>query len=214
MQNQVEVPAPQPPPPPAAPRTIRIESSQGGAAQTISIPLSAGEVRELRARRSELSDQLSRANNRRANIVSELDAATGANRAGLEQRLTQLDQRIFQLESEITATEQAVAGASTGLLAAGGRTESPGGEPEARVIIPSVFIVFVAFPLAVAYARRIWKRSSTPRVSPTEAGRLERIEQAVEAIAIEVERVSEGQRFVTKLLSDTNRAALSLPADR
>lgn len=33
-------------------------------------------------------------------------------------------------------------------------------------------------------------------------GRLERVEQAVEAIAIEIERVSEGQRFVTKMLND------------
>ena len=32
--------------------------------------------------------------------------------------------------------------------------------------------------------------------------RLARVEQAVEAIAIEVERISEGQRYVTKLLSD------------
>lgn len=32
--------------------------------------------------------------------------------------------------------------------------------------------------------------------------RLERIEQAVDAIAIEVERISEGQRFTTRLLSD------------
>jgi hypothetical protein len=35
--------------------------------------------------------------------------------------------------------------------------------------------------------------------------RLARLEQAVEAIAIEVERISEGQRFTTKLL--TERAA-------
>jgi hypothetical protein len=32
--------------------------------------------------------------------------------------------------------------------------------------------------------------------------RLERLEQAVESIAIEIERVSEGQRYVTKLMSD------------
>jgi hypothetical protein len=32
--------------------------------------------------------------------------------------------------------------------------------------------------------------------------RLARMERAVEAIAIEVERVSEGQRFVTKLMSE------------
>ena len=32
--------------------------------------------------------------------------------------------------------------------------------------------------------------------------RLERLEHAVESIAIEIERVSEGQRFVTKLLNE------------
>jgi hypothetical protein len=38
--------------------------------------------------------------------------------------------------------------------------------------------------------------------------RLERIEQAVDAIAVEVERISEGQRFTTKLLSEGRGNAL------
>ena len=33
-------------------------------------------------------------------------------------------------------------------------------------------------------------------------GRLERIEQAVDAMSVEVERISEGQRFTTKLLAE------------
>lgn len=33
-------------------------------------------------------------------------------------------------------------------------------------------------------------------------GRLGRIEQAIDAMAIEVERISEGQRFTTKLLAE------------
>lgn len=36
--------------------------------------------------------------------------------------------------------------------------------------------------------------------------RLARIEQAVESIAIEVERISEGQRFTTKLLAERAQA--------
>ncbi len=32
--------------------------------------------------------------------------------------------------------------------------------------------------------------------------RMERMEQAVDAIAIQIERIAEGQRFTTKLLSD------------
>jgi hypothetical protein len=42
--------------------------------------------------------------------------------------------------------------------------------------------------------------------------RLARVEQAVEAIAIEIERVSEGQRYVTKLLGD--RTLLPPPSAR
>ena len=38
--------------------------------------------------------------------------------------------------------------------------------------------------------------------------RLERVEQAVESIAIEVERISEGQRFVTKLMNDRSQPML------
>lgn len=47
--------------------------------------------------------------------------------------------------------------------------------------------------------------------------RLERVEQAVESIAIEIERISEGQRYVTRLLDERVQpvpAMLSAPAVR
>lgn len=44
--------------------------------------------------------------------------------------------------------------------------------------------------------------------SPADRQRLERVEHAIEAIAIEVERISEGQRFTTRLLTDRHAAAL------
>jgi hypothetical protein len=37
---------------------------------------------------------------------------------------------------------------------------------------------------------------------------MERLEQAVDAIAIEVERISEGQRYMTRLLSEGSAPAL------
>lgn len=184
-------------------------------AQTLSIPLSLGDVRWLRARRAELLEQLSSANDRREDITGELAGAEGTNRAGLEQQLAIVDQRIVQLESEIAQTEGILTAAPSGFLAtAEPPTYSRGPDSDAWVAIPVMLIMFVAFPLVFAHARRIWKRAPAARINPEEAGRLERIEQAVEAIAIEVERVSEGQRFVTKLLSDTSRTPLSLPADR
>jgi hypothetical protein len=55
--------------------------------------------------------------------------------------------------------------------------------------------------------------SRNPRVPAEVTGRLERIEQSLEAVAIEVERISEGQRFTTKLLSEgRTSAAAQLPA--
>ena len=42
--------------------------------------------------------------------------------------------------------------------------------------------------------------------------RLTRIEHAIDAMAIEVERISEGQRFVTKLLAERSSAPPELPA--
>jgi hypothetical protein len=41
--------------------------------------------------------------------------------------------------------------------------------------------------------------------------RLARVEQAVESIALEIERIGEGQRYVTKLLNEPGQ---SLPAQR
>lgn len=62
-------------------------------------------------------------------------------------------------------------------------------------------IVAIGWPIARAYARRVEARP-TPSVSPDVAARLERMEQAIDSIAIEVERISEGQRFTTKLLAE------------
>jgi hypothetical protein len=59
---------------------------------------------------------------------------------------------------------------------------------------------------AVAHRKEGGKleRESSPSLIDA---RLARIEQAVEAIALEVERISEGQRFTTRLLSEQSRPA-------
>ncbi|MCY7380351.1 MAG: hypothetical protein LH467_13565 [Gemmatimonadaceae bacterium] len=74
------------------------------------------------------------------------------------------------------------------------------------VLVPIVMfsmipVVAIGVPIARAYARRLESRPVAAIPSDVSA-RLERIEQAVDAIAIEMERVSEGQRFTTKLLSE------------
>jgi hypothetical protein len=69
-----------------------------------------------------------------------------------------------------------------------------------------VAAVIVGLPLMRAIARRIDKGTSAAAQIPTEVRQqLQQISQNVDAIAIEVERISEGQRFTTKMLADRTR---------
>jgi hypothetical protein len=80
----------------------------------------------------------------------------------------------------------------------------------ARVMIALSFFGSVAYSVSAIAKAAVANRKGGTRLeresmpSITEA-RLARIEQAVEAIALEVERISEGQRFTTKLLSEQAR---------
>jgi len=74
-----------------------------------------------------------------------------------------------------------------------------------------VVAIVVGRPMIKAYATKVENESKRPQIPAEVAGRLERIEQAVDAIAVEVERISEGQRFTTRLLSET-RGGGALPA--
>ena len=85
-----------------------------------------------------------------------------------------------------------------------------------EIVVPlggmaTAIIIAIGLPLARAYSRRVDAEAKNPRVPPEVVGRLERIEQAIEAVAIEVERISEGQRFTTKLLSEA-RSPIIAPA--
>src|SRR5438105_2263891 len=70
--------------------------------------------------------------------------------------------------------------------------------------------IVLGFPIVRVIARRFDRPPNT--ISPRDAEdtrlRLERIESAVEGIALEVERIAEAQRFTTKLLADRHAGAL------
>ena len=83
-----------------------------------------------------------------------------------------------------------------------------------EIVVPlagmaTAIILAIGLPVARAYSRRVDAEAKNPRVPTDVANRLERMEQAIEAVAIEVERISEGQRFTTKLLSETRNAAIA-----
>jgi hypothetical protein len=53
-----------------------------------------------------------------------------------------------------------------------------------------------------AYLRRMRRKDALIPATPYDDDRLARIEQAVDAIAIEVERIAESQRFLTRLQTE------------
>ena len=161
----------------------------------------------FKAQRSELADQLENLQNTRRDLTSQLNQFPVGNVAhtGIEQRIAALDGRIVAMDKAIADADAQVAKAAA---VPGAVVEPPPfvqqGPPQEMWVLSGIFIVAVLFPIAIAYARRIWKRSATVITSvPKELSeRMGRVEHAVEAVAVEVERIGEGQRFLTRLFTE------------
>ena len=174
--------------------------------------------RGFRAQREELGDQLSNLQETRDALARELlqVPAGTPGRAGIEQRITSLDERIAAMDKQIAEADAQVAKAAS---VPGAIVEPPrivrDGPPEEAFVLGMVFIFVVMLPLSIAFARRIWKRGGQVVAAfPREISeRLGRLEQAAEATALEVERIGEGQRFLTRLFTEGPQAhALSAGA--
>jgi hypothetical protein len=82
---------------------------------------------------------------------------------------------------------------------------------EFAVVVVGTAAAFATLGVAVHY---YWHRfvRNAPRVTPFDDARFSRLEQSVDAIAVEVERIAEGQRFITRLHAAA--ADQILPAQR
>jgi hypothetical protein len=80
-------------------------------------------------------------------------------------------------------------------------------------VVPGIVIMVLGFPVVRLITRWLEPRPVPPRELSTISGRLERIEAAVDAIAVEVERISEAQRFSARLQSEQQQARLPGPGD-
>lgn len=158
-----------------------------------------GKLAELQADRAELQQELQGADSR-------------AERLRLQSRIDRIDRQIAETEDAISKVgggqERLVTTPRPNIPVVGVQTNFP---PFPNRIDPvpiigtTLGILFVAFPLALTISRYIWKRSTyapSPALSAEQTKRFDRLEQSVDAIAIEVERISENQRYLTKLLGE------------
>ena len=174
--------------------------------------------RAFNAARHELGNQLEQLEDKRRELSNQLQgegAATGASKAGIETRIGELDKRISDIDKQIA---QADADVARSAAVPGAVVPDPPrpreGPPEEVFFLAGMFIVIVLLPMSIAFARRIWKRSAQAVVAfPQElADRLNRLDQSMDSIAIEVERIGEGQRFVTRVMSDNGNRAIGAGA--
>jgi uncharacterized protein (UPF0335 family) len=213
----------------AAARAVRAMEAQqpvivdvgprGGGVQVIRSPGSPTAIwQAARQQRSELRDQLERLEDQRSDIQQELRQNTGdADKKGLEQRLLNIDARIGDVEKQLAAADANVAAAA----AIPGAVQEPRpiprqGPPEEFFVLAGIFMFVVILPLTIAYARRIWRRgAAVVSAIPQEIyDRFARLDQAIDSVAIEVERIGEGQRFLTRVYTDSQRGLGAGPAER
>lgn len=161
----------------------------------------------FKAQRRELTNQLDELQGTRAQISAQLqEASTGTpERTALEKRLSDVDSRISSVDQMLAANSAQIAQAA---VIPGAVVEPPQiirqGPPEEAYVVGTIFMLIALLPLSIALARRIWRRSAAVVTSfPRElVERLSRMEHAVEATAVEVERIGEGQRFLTRLFTE------------
>jgi hypothetical protein len=79
-------------------------------------------------------------------------------------------------------------------------------------VVPGVVLIVLGFPVVRLITRWLEPKPVPPRELRAISARLERIETAVDSIALEVERISEAQRFSARLQSE--QQAQRLPSAR
>jgi hypothetical protein len=163
----------------------------------------------LQAKLADLSMRLNELAAQRPVVVERTRADNASVRVAGEQNLLNLDMELASVKAQLAATEALLGqnGGGPGAILLPPPPASPSPpmiDPDAITAVFVLTSLAILIPLSIGISRRLWRRPAPPisaledRISP----RLDRLEQAVDAIAIEVERISEGQRFVTKVLSE------------
>lgn len=204
------------------------------ATGTPKAPTNISELRALVSRRDELSNQLEALSDRSGELIRERGDAAATNNAAvvadLDGRIRELSQRTKRIEGEKLASDDVIADALARGIGTNGDqvviVDQPTPEvftnfpppfaPDARdtnreELLLGVGAVAMTAILMWRLARRsVEKRLKREGFGPT-GGDSKELKHAIDAIAVEVERISENQRFVTALLSE--RQDIALPAE-
>lgn len=207
---------------PAAPVTAVSPPAPAAQAAPIAVPQTSAELRGLVLKRSELESQMRSLTNRRQELYSQrqrmgrLEGQGHDNRIALiDEQTTQIEREVLQLNAAIAQGTATVGASEPGQLAG---TTVPSSNQLSRDVrnaaedaVMGTMFGSAAGLLAIyivwrGIRRFIWKKKPAPAVTapavPDQSPRLEQLQQSVDVIALEVERISEAQRFLAKVLNE------------
>jgi hypothetical protein len=194
----------------------------------------AKQLETMRLRRDELEEQIQSLTERRGQLIQQRLNAQAAGSPEVAQeyqtRIADLGQRIARMDKEwIEAGDAITAAVSRGI----GEGQSGLLAPPTLPTPPTPPVEFIGVPtdggpLAQNDVGRLmalealgfvilgvvlWRYARRGQRSVSTGPQVEKLSQAVDAIAVEVERISENQRFVTKLLNEKLQPEIAASAD-
>lgn len=209
-------PAPTAAPQPPATQTTVVSGTPAPSAPVTGSPDQI--YQGLREKREVLWNQKSRLENEREEIAQQIRQGPvgDIDKTGLEQRLAQIDQAIAKVSIDIAEADGQVAQAAA---VPGAIVEPPQrnawefGPPVELVAMGIGITGLLLFPVCLAWARRLWRKANVVSAVPPELiEKMANMERGIDAVAIEVERIGEGTRFVTQLLAErADGARVALP---
>jgi hypothetical protein len=158
-------------------------------------------------------------------LTRQIEHATGAQQAQLAKQLADVQTDLAAAKEDLADSRQKIQELQGTLAPLPPLLLAPPA-PVAIVGVPSTIFgrtpleagAFGAFllllPIALAAARGIWRRGSGKVLADAayeSSDRFTRLEQAVESVAIEVERIGESQRYSARLLAE-QQGAPAVPA--
>lgn len=183
-------------------------------------PAGDQELTELVVQAERFKQQLSELSVRRRELLEQTILMPKEQRGGHEARIAEIDARSAALEKQLYATEDAIVragsartkaavqgqGSGTGtLLDPRGPTQRDVQQAVREAIRGSVFgtafSILAVYMVYRGFRRFVWRRKPAPAF-PDNTAQIAQLQQSIDVIALEVERISEGQRYVAKVLGD------------
>jgi hypothetical protein len=186
-------------------------------------PMTEREMISLNSQRGELKEQLGSLTRRR-NQLMEQQQGTQSSEAlrDFQQRIREIDQRASEIDRVLMRLDIAIAnglsqplvrdqdarprpvGVSSGQAATTETPPTPVSSPSADrvefLLTSGALVALAGFAIWQGFKRFIAKPS--PMSLEGQSRRLEQLQQSIDVIALEVERMSESQRYVAKVLNE------------